>query len=158
VAQLAAAVKSDEAIIENAQVLLGYTRITTPIEGVLGVRQLDVGKIMHPTDPSGLVVVTQLQPISVIFGATYPYFGRGASSDFTLARTASTAGPVGSALAQTPSANASTSAIAMSVFRIVSRGACRVLPEQAFRSPFRSPGAAAWRDSAPGCAGAAAAR
>jgi membrane fusion protein, multidrug efflux system len=65
--QLAAAVKSDEAIIESAQVQLGYTRITAPINGVTGIRQLDNGNIIHPTDPNGLVVVTQLQPISVIF-------------------------------------------------------------------------------------------
>jgi multidrug efflux system membrane fusion protein len=67
VAQIAAAVKSDEAIIESAQVQLGYTRITAPIDGVTGIRQLDIGNIIHPTDPNGLVVVTQLQPISVIF-------------------------------------------------------------------------------------------
>lgn len=67
VAQLAAAVKSDEAVIESAQVLLGYTRMTAPIDGVTGIRQLDIGNVIHPTDPNGLVVVTQLRPISVIF-------------------------------------------------------------------------------------------
>ncbi len=67
VAQLAAAVKGDEAAIENAQVQLGYTRITSPIEGVTGIRGIDVGNIIHPTDPNGLVVVTQLQPISAVF-------------------------------------------------------------------------------------------
>ena len=67
VAQLQAAVKSDEAIIESAQVQLGYTRMTSPINGVTGIRQLDIGNIIHPTDLNGLVVVTQLQPISVIF-------------------------------------------------------------------------------------------
>ena len=66
-AQLTAAVKSDEAVIESARVLLGYTRITAPIDGVTGIRQLDIGNVIHPTDPNGLVVVTQLQPISVIF-------------------------------------------------------------------------------------------
>jgi membrane fusion protein, multidrug efflux system len=67
VAQIAAAVKSDEAVIESTQVQLGYTRMTAPIDGVTGIRQLDIGNIIHPTDPNGLVVVTQLQPISVIF-------------------------------------------------------------------------------------------
>jgi membrane fusion protein, multidrug efflux system len=67
VAQLVAAVKSDEAVIENVEVQLGYTRLTSPIDGVTGIRQLDIGNIIHPTDPNGLVVVTQLQPISVIF-------------------------------------------------------------------------------------------
>lgn len=67
VAQLDAAVKSDTAVIENMQVDLGYTRITTPINGVTGIRQIDIGNIIHPTDLQPLVVVTQLQPISVIF-------------------------------------------------------------------------------------------
>ena len=67
VAQLAAAVKADEAVIESAQLELGYARITAPIDGVTGIRQIDIGNIIHPTDPNGLVVVTQLQPISVIF-------------------------------------------------------------------------------------------
>lgn len=67
VGQLAAAVKSDEAVIESAKVQLDYTRMTAPIDGVTGIRQLDIGNIMRPTDPNGLVVVTQLEPISVIF-------------------------------------------------------------------------------------------
>ncbi len=67
VAQLAAAVKSDEAAIETAKVQLDYTRLTAPIDGVTGIRQIDIGNVIHPTDANGLVVVTQLQPISVIF-------------------------------------------------------------------------------------------
>jgi len=67
VAQLQATVQSDEAVIENARVLLDYTRITAPIDGVTGIRQIDVGNIAHPTDTQGIVVVTQLQPISIIF-------------------------------------------------------------------------------------------
>src|SRR5436190_3169367 len=65
--QFGAAVKADEAAIEYAQTQLAYTRITSPIDGVTGIRLIDVGNIVHPTDPNGLVVVTQLQPISVIF-------------------------------------------------------------------------------------------
>jgi len=65
--QFGAAVKADEAAIEYAQTQLAYTRITSPINGVTGIRLIDVGNIVHPTDPNGLVVVTQLQPISVIF-------------------------------------------------------------------------------------------
>lgn len=65
--QFSAAVKADEAAIEYAQTQLAYTRITSPINGVTGIRLIDVGNIVHPTDPNGLVVVTQLQPISVIF-------------------------------------------------------------------------------------------
>jgi multidrug efflux system membrane fusion protein len=67
VAQLHSAIKADEAMIEQAEVQLGYTRLTSPISGVTGVRQIDVGNIIHPTDPNGLVVVTQIEPISLIF-------------------------------------------------------------------------------------------
>jgi multidrug efflux system membrane fusion protein len=67
VGQLQAAIKADEALIEAAQTQLSYTRLTSPINGVTGIRQVDIGNIIHPTDPNGLVVVTQLQPISVIF-------------------------------------------------------------------------------------------
>jgi multidrug efflux system membrane fusion protein len=67
VAQLQSAIKADEALIEAAKVQLSYTRLTSPIDGVTGIRQIDIGNIIHPTDPNGLVVVTQLQPISVIF-------------------------------------------------------------------------------------------
>jgi len=67
VAQFEATVKSDEAMIENAQVQLSYTQITSPINGVTGIRLIDVGNIAQPSDPNGIVVVTQLQPISVLF-------------------------------------------------------------------------------------------
>jgi multidrug efflux system membrane fusion protein len=67
VAQLQDAVKSDEALIEAANIQLGYTRLTSPIDGVVGIRQIDIGNIIHPTDPNGLVVVTQIEPISLIF-------------------------------------------------------------------------------------------
>jgi len=66
-AQLQAMVKSDEAVIESARINLGYTRLTAPINGVTGIRQIDIGNIIHPTDPNGLVDVTQIQPISIIF-------------------------------------------------------------------------------------------
>jgi membrane fusion protein, multidrug efflux system len=67
VAQLQSAIKADEALIEAAKIQFDYTRLTSPIDGVTGIRQVDVGNIIHPTDPNGLVVVTQVQPISVIF-------------------------------------------------------------------------------------------
>jgi multidrug efflux system membrane fusion protein len=67
VEQLQNAVKSDQALIDAANVQLSYTRLTSPIHGVTGIRQIDMGNIIHPTDPNGLVVVTQLEPISVIF-------------------------------------------------------------------------------------------
>jgi membrane fusion protein, multidrug efflux system len=67
VAQLQNAIKSDEALIKQAQLQLAYARLTSPISGVTGVRQVDVGNIIHPTDANGLVVVTQIEPISLIF-------------------------------------------------------------------------------------------
>jgi multidrug efflux system membrane fusion protein len=67
VAQLQSSIKADEAMIQQAEVQLSYTRLTSPISGVTGVRQIDVGNIIHPTDPNGLVVVTQVEPISLIF-------------------------------------------------------------------------------------------
>jgi multidrug efflux system membrane fusion protein len=67
VAQLEAAVKSDQAVIENAQVNLSYTKLTAAIDGVTGIRQIDEGNIIHPTDANGLVDLTKIQPISLIF-------------------------------------------------------------------------------------------
>src|ERR1700744_5944419 len=60
-------VKADEAIIQNAQVNLSYTNLTSPIDGVTGIRQIDIGNVIHPTDVNGLVDVTQIEPISLIF-------------------------------------------------------------------------------------------
>ncbi|MBR0870214.1 efflux RND transporter periplasmic adaptor subunit [Bradyrhizobium tropiciagri] len=67
VGQLQAAVKTDHALIEEAKVELSYTRLTSPIDGVVGIRQIDVGNIISPSTANGLVVVTQLDPISLIF-------------------------------------------------------------------------------------------
>ncbi len=58
---------ADRAAIEAAKVNLGYTKIVSPIDGVVGLRQVDAGNIVHAADTTGLIVVTQLQPISVIF-------------------------------------------------------------------------------------------
>ncbi len=65
--QLVAMIKADEAIIESARVNLSYTNLTSPIDGVTGIRQIDIGNIIHPTDVNGLVDVTQIEPISLIF-------------------------------------------------------------------------------------------
>ena len=67
VGQLVAAVKADQALIDSAKVELSYTRLTSPIDGVVGIRQIDVGNIISPSTANGLVVVTQLDPISLIF-------------------------------------------------------------------------------------------
>ena len=66
-AQFQAMVKSDEALIEQARTNLSYTQLTSPLDGVTGIRQIDEGNIIHPTDANGLVYVTQIQPISLIF-------------------------------------------------------------------------------------------
>jgi membrane fusion protein, multidrug efflux system len=73
--QLQAMVKSDEALIDAARVNLSYTKLTAPIDGVTGIRQIDNGNVIHPTDPNGLVDVTQIQPISVIFTLPETTFG-----------------------------------------------------------------------------------
>jgi membrane fusion protein, multidrug efflux system len=67
VRQLDATIKGDQAMIDNAKVQLGYTTITSPIDGRTGVRLVDQGNIVHATDPTGLVVITQLRPISLVF-------------------------------------------------------------------------------------------
>jgi multidrug efflux system membrane fusion protein len=67
VAQLNATVKADEAGVEAAQVQFDYTHIVAPISGRTGLRQIDQGNVIHSSDANGLVVITQLQPISVIF-------------------------------------------------------------------------------------------
>jgi membrane fusion protein, multidrug efflux system len=65
--QYEAIVKSDEGAIESAKLNLTYSRITAPITGRIGLRLVDPGNIVHAADTSGLLVITQLQPISVIF-------------------------------------------------------------------------------------------
>jgi membrane fusion protein, multidrug efflux system len=65
--QAEAAVKADLGPVENAKLQLVYTRITSPIPGRIGLRQVDPGNIVHATDANGIATITQLQPISVIF-------------------------------------------------------------------------------------------
>jgi multidrug efflux system membrane fusion protein len=65
--QAQGSIAADEAAIQAAKVNLAYTRITSPIDGVVGLRQVDPGNIVHAADTTGLLVVTQLQPITVIF-------------------------------------------------------------------------------------------
>ena len=62
-----ATVKADQAAIDNAKLQLTYTRITSPINGRIGLRQVDPGNIVHAADQNGLAIITQLQPIAVIF-------------------------------------------------------------------------------------------
>src|ERR1700757_1086704 len=67
VAQLVAQIQGDQAAIDSAKTQLDYTTITSPLTGRTGIRLVDQGNIVHATDTTGLVVVTQLQPISVVF-------------------------------------------------------------------------------------------
>jgi multidrug efflux system membrane fusion protein len=67
VAQAEAQLKADDATIENARTQLSYTTITAPINGRTGIRQVDPGNIVHASDTGGIVVMTQIQPISVMF-------------------------------------------------------------------------------------------
>jgi multidrug efflux system membrane fusion protein len=67
VSQFEATVNADQAAAESAKVNLDYTTIRSPIDGRVGIRQVDTGNIVHASDANGLVVVTQLRPISVVF-------------------------------------------------------------------------------------------
>ena len=67
VAQGQGTVALDKAALEAAQTQLSYTTITAPFDGITGIRHIDPGNIVHPTDATGLVILTQLQPISIIF-------------------------------------------------------------------------------------------
>jgi multidrug efflux system membrane fusion protein len=65
--QLTAQVQVDQALVDNARTQLDYTRITSPIDGRTGMRLIDPGNIVHAAGTNGIVVVTQVQPISVVF-------------------------------------------------------------------------------------------
>jgi multidrug efflux system membrane fusion protein len=67
VGQFDGALTADEAAIESAKLSLTYCKITSPITGVLGLRLVDQGNIVHASDTTGMAVITQLQPISVLF-------------------------------------------------------------------------------------------
>jgi multidrug efflux system membrane fusion protein len=67
VAQQEALVRSDQAAIDNAAATLGYTKIIAPLSGRAGLRQVDQGNIIHASDTTGLVIITQLQPVAVWF-------------------------------------------------------------------------------------------
>ena len=86
VAQIEAQLKGDEATIESARTQLDYTTITAPIRARTGIRLVDPGNIVHAADSTGIVVLTQMQPISVIF--TLP------EDDLSAVNTALSQGPV----------------------------------------------------------------
>jgi multidrug efflux system membrane fusion protein len=63
-------VKADQGQVESAQVNLGYCHIVSPVDGIVGLRQVDEGNYVQTSDPSGLVVITQIDPMTVIFTVT----------------------------------------------------------------------------------------
>lgn len=80
VAQLTAQIASDEAAIANAQTQLDYTQVKSPITGVAGLRQVDIGNIVNASTQTGIVTISQVEPISVIFTAPedqLPYIAEG---------------------------------------------------------------------------------
>jgi multidrug efflux system membrane fusion protein len=69
IAQQEAQIRNDQAVIDNAQVQLGYTTIRAPISGRIGFRMVDEGNIVHAADATGVASIAQLEPIAVIFTA-----------------------------------------------------------------------------------------
>ncbi|MBP1179766.1 efflux RND transporter periplasmic adaptor subunit [Methylobacterium sp. PvR107] len=86
IAQTESALKGDQAAIDYAQTELDFTTLRAPFDGVTGIRRVDVGNIVNPTDAGGIVVLTQVQPISVLF--TLP------TSDIAAVQAALGRGPV----------------------------------------------------------------
>jgi len=67
VGQLEGTIKADQATIDNAKLQLVYTRVTAPVSGRVGLRLVDIGNMVHASDTNPLLVITQLQPIAVVF-------------------------------------------------------------------------------------------
>jgi membrane fusion protein, multidrug efflux system len=67
VSQYEGTVKLDQGQLDNARLQLAYARVTAPISGLLGLRQVDAGNIVHASDAGGIVVITQMQPITAIY-------------------------------------------------------------------------------------------
>ena len=67
VRQYEGTVQSDQGAVDSAKLQLTYARVTAPISGRVGLRQVDPGNVVHAADPNGLVVIAQLQPITVVF-------------------------------------------------------------------------------------------
>src|SRR6266480_907466 len=83
VAQLTAQIAADDAAIANAQTQLDYTQVKSPISGIVGLRQVDVGNIVNAATQTGIVTVAQIEPIAVIFTAPedqLPYINEGQSA------------------------------------------------------------------------------
>jgi RND family efflux transporter MFP subunit len=75
-AQLEGSIKSDRALLDNLKLQLTYAQVTAPITGVAGLRLMDPGNMVHASDPTGLLTITQLNPISVVFNIQEDQVGR----------------------------------------------------------------------------------
>ncbi|MEO8136682.1 MAG: MdtA/MuxA family multidrug efflux RND transporter periplasmic adaptor subunit, partial [Betaproteobacteria bacterium] len=76
VAQYEGAIKADQGQVESAKLQLTYSRVTAPIGGRLGLRQVDAGNVVHASDANGIVVITQVRPISVVFSLPEDVLGQ----------------------------------------------------------------------------------
>jgi multidrug efflux system membrane fusion protein len=76
VAQYRATIQSDQAAIDSARASLDYTTIKAPIDGRTGIRNVDVGNIVGPSDSTGIVTLSQIRPISVLFSIPQQQLGR----------------------------------------------------------------------------------
>jgi multidrug efflux system membrane fusion protein len=76
VRQLQGTVQAHQAAVDNARLQLSYTRITAPISGRAGLKQVDLGNNVRPTDTLGLVTISQTQPVNVVFAVPDTYLGR----------------------------------------------------------------------------------
>ena len=74
--QLEGTVKNDQGVVDNARVQLAYCHITSPISGRVGLRLVDPGNIVHASDTTGMLVINQVQPISVIFSVAEDYLSQ----------------------------------------------------------------------------------
>src|SRR5882757_7648528 len=84
VAQLTAQIAADDAAVSNAQTQLGYTAVKSPISGVAGLRQVDIGNIVNASTQTGIVTIAQIEPIAVIFTAPeeqLPYINEAQSTE-----------------------------------------------------------------------------
>ena len=67
VGQLEGTVKADQGAVDSARLLLNYTRVVAPIAGRVGLKQVDLGNLVQPSDANGIVVITQSRPITLVF-------------------------------------------------------------------------------------------
>src|SRR5579859_5016972 len=134
---LAAAIQADQAAVENARVQLGYTTITSPIDGRTGIRRVDKGNIVHAADTGALVVVTQLQPISVIFTLPQDVLPRVAAAE-------NAAGAAGGELNVTAFARDGTTELGQGVLELVDNQIDPTTGTLRLKARFPNPSRSLW--------------